>query len=137
MPRARALLILPYFGSFGPWFPLFLHGFANQHTLDLLLLSDTEPPPLPPNARRVELTFDQLRERASGRLGTSVRLHRIRNICDLKPAYGIVFEDFTRGYDYWAFGDEDVLYGDVDRMLGPHLDGTVDLVVPGTNSARM
>ncbi len=30
-----------------------------------------------------------------------------------------------------------MLYGDVDRMLAPHLDGTVDLVVPGTNSSRM
>jgi hypothetical protein len=48
-PRGKALLILPYFGSFGPWFPLYLHSLANQHTLDLLLLSDTEPPPLPPN----------------------------------------------------------------------------------------
>jgi hypothetical protein len=49
----------------------------------------------------------------------------------------MVFEEFTQGYQYWAFGDEDVLYGDVDRMLGPHLDGTADLVIPGTNSARM
>lgn len=131
--RGKALLILPYFGSFGPWFPLYLHSLANQHTLDLLLLSDAEPPALPANARRVEMTFDQLRELAITRLATSVRLERTRNICDLKPAYGMVFEEFTQGYEYWAFGDEDVLYGDVDRMLAPHLDGTADLVVPGTN----
>ena len=59
------------------------------------------------------------------------------SLCDLKPAYGMVFEEFTRGYEDWAFGDEDVLYGDVDRMLAPSLNGTVDLVVPGTSSARM
>jgi len=135
--RGRALLILPYFGSFGSWFPLYLHSLANQHTLDLLLLSDAEPSALPPNARRVEMTFGQLRELATARLGTAVRLHRTRNICDLKPAYGMIFEEFTQGYEYWAFGDEDVLYGDLDRMLAPHLDGTADLVVPGTNSSRM
>jgi hypothetical protein len=135
--RSKALLILPYFGSFGPWFPLYLHSLGNQHTLDLLLLSDAEPPKLPANARRVEMTFDELRELATERLGTPVRLHRTRNICDLKPAYGMVFQEFTQGYEYWAFGDEDVLYGDVDGMLRPHLDGTIDLVIPGTNSARM
>jgi hypothetical protein len=48
-----------------------------------------------------------------------------------------VFEEFTAGYQYWAFGDEDVLYGDVDRMLRPHLDGFVDLVVPASNIAEM
>ena len=95
--RGKVLLILPYFGCFGPWFPLYLHGLARQHTIDLLLLSDAAPPALPPNARRVEMTFDQLREVATAKLGTPVRLHRLRNICDLKPAYGIVFEDFIRG----------------------------------------
>jgi hypothetical protein len=130
--RGKALLILPYFGSYGPWFPLYLHSLANQQTLDLLLVSDSKPPALPPNARRVEMTFDQLRERAAARLGTPVRLQRMRNICDLRPAYGLVFEEFIDGYGYWAFGDEDVLYGDLDRMLAPALDGAADLVIPGT-----
>jgi hypothetical protein len=134
--RGKAVLILPYFGSFGPWFPLYLHSLANQHTLDLLLLSDAQPPELPPNARLVALTFDQVRDLATARLGEPVRLYRTRNICDLRPAYGMVFEEFIRGYEYWAFGDEDMLYGDLDRMLAPHLDGTVDLVVPGTNKLR-
>lgn len=79
------------------------------------------------------MTLDELRELASAKLATSVRLHRLRNICDLKPAYGLIFEEFTHGYEYWAFGDEDVLYGDVDGILGPHLDGTTDLVIPGTD----
>ncbi len=135
--RGNAVLILPYFGAFGPWFPLYLHSLATQHTLDLLLLSDREPPPLPANVRRVEMCLDQVRELATATLGMPVRLYRTRNICDLKPAYGLVFQQFIQEYEYWAFGDEDVLYGDLDRMLAPHLDGSVDMVVPGTSSARM
>lgn len=133
MLSGKALLILPYFGAFGPWFPLYLQSLAKQKTLDLLLLSDVRPPGLPANARHVEMTFDRLRELATARLATPVRLHRMRNICDLRPAYGLIFEEFTRGYAYWAFGDEDVLYGDLDGMLAPQLDGTADLVIPGTN----
>jgi hypothetical protein len=129
--RGKAVLILPYFGTFGPWVPLYLHSLANQQTLDLLLLADTKPPELPHNVRWVEMTFDQLRALAIEKLGTPVRLHRIRNLCDVRPAYGLVFAEFIDGYDYWGFGDEDVLYGDLDAMLAPHLDGTADLVVPG------
>jgi hypothetical protein len=127
----KALLILPYFGRFGPWFPLYLQSLGKQQTLDLLLLSDSRPPDLPKNARHVAMTFDRLRELANARLATPVHLHRMRNICDLRPAYGLVFEEYTRGYAYWAYGDEDVLYGDLDRMLAPQLDGTADLVIPG------
>jgi hypothetical protein len=131
--RGKVLLLLPYFGSFGPWFPLYLRSLANQHTIDLLLLSDGDPPELPANARRVELTFDRLRDMATARLQTTVLLDRMRNICDLRPAYGLVFEEYIRPYEYWAFGDEDVLYGDVDALLGPLLDGSFDLISPGTN----
>jgi Family of unknown function (DUF6625) len=132
--NSNAVLVLPYFGSFGPWFSLYLHGLANQHTLDLLLLSDSAPPQeLPANARRIEMTFDRLRELATDTLRTPVLLHGIRNICDLRPAYGLIFADFIDGYKYWAFGDEDVLYGDLDGLLKPQLDKTADLVRPGTN----
>jgi hypothetical protein len=133
MKRGKALLILPYFGSFGPWFPLYLHSLASQQTLDLLLLSDATPPELPPNARLIPMTFDQLRDRANATLATPVLLHRMRNICDVRPAYGLIFEEFTRGYEYWGFGDEDVLYGDLDGMLAPQLDGIADIVSPGVN----
>lgn len=131
--HGAALLILPYFGAFGEWLSLYLQSLAKQHTLDLLLLSDVEPPELPRNARRLPMTFDDLRKMANAKLGTEIRLHRIRNICDLRPAYGLIFAELTHGYEYWAFGDEDVLYGDLDSMLGPLLDGTADLVSPGTN----
>lgn len=128
--RAKALVIIPYFGKFGPWFPLYLHSLACQHTLDLLLITDASTPPLPANARRVDMTLADVRDLATARLGTAVLLSRVRKLCDLRPAYGLVFEEFTRGYDYWAFGDEDVLYGDLDRLLAPHFQGEPDLIVP-------
>jgi hypothetical protein len=128
--QAPALVIIPYFGTFGPWFPLFLHSLACQHTLDLLLITDAACPPLPPNARRVQMTLAEVRELATARLGTRVRLSNTRKLCDLKPAYGLVFGEFARGYAYWAFGDEDVLYGDVDSLVAPHLLRELDLVVP-------
>lgn len=32
-------------------------------------------------------------------------------LCDLKPMYGLLFADVLKDYEYWAFGDCDVLYG--------------------------
>ena len=34
---------------------------------------------------------------------------------------GHVFEDFLKPYSHWAFGDVDVVYGDLSRFLTPHV----------------
>ena len=40
---------------------------------------------------------------------------------DFKPAIGHVFEEYLRPYTHWAFGDVDVVYGDLSRFLTPHV----------------
>ncbi|WP_369815870.1 DUF6625 family protein [Erythrobacter sp. QSSC1-22B] len=130
MKNARALLIIPYFGTLGPWFPLYIRSLSRQSTLDLLLISDDTPAWLPDNARRLEMSLSDFRTLAQQKIGSAVKLPTARHLCDLKPAYGHIFHDYLEEYDYWAFGDEDVLYGDVDRLLSPLLDGAVDVISP-------
>ena len=131
---APALLIVPYFGTFGPWFPLYLHSLSHQSTLDLLLVTDAPTPPLPSNVRRAEMTLADLRALATDKLGVPVALMDTRKLCDLKPAYGLVFEDYVSGYEYWGFGDEDVLYGDLDRLLAPRFRSSPDIVTAGEDA---
>jgi len=40
---------------------------------------------------------------------------------DFKPTIGHVFEEYLRPYSHWAFGDVDVVYGDLRRFLTPHV----------------
>lgn len=132
--RGRVLLIIPYFGAFGPWFPLFLHTISKQRTIDLLLVTDQELAPPPPNVRRLKMNLCQMRERASRRLNLSLALDHPRKLCDLKPAYGLIFAEHLSGYDYWAYGDEDLFFGDVDGMLAPRLEAEPDVLSPTQNA---
>jgi hypothetical protein len=34
-------------------------------------------------------------------------------LCDIKPALGYIHADLVEGYDFWAFGDIDLIYGDL------------------------
>ena len=38
-------------------------------------------------------------------------------LCGCKPFYGIIHEEELRGYDYWGFGDIDLVYGNLSDML--------------------
>lgn len=46
-----------------------------------------------------------------------VNLDSPRKLCDLKPLYGVLFEEHISDYKYWAFGDLDLMFGDLDNLL--------------------
>ena len=129
----KVLLIIPYFGRVGPWFPLYLRSLAKQNTLDLLFVSDLELTDLPANVRLFKTSASEFRGFVESRLDQQVQLPTPRHLCDLRPSYGFLFADQLRDYRYWAYGDEDVLYGDVDSILQPILDDGYDVITGGRN----
>lgn len=49
-------------------------------------------------------------------------------LCDLKPFYGKVFEDYLVNYDYWGYGDLDVLYGNLFPFIMPYMREEIDVI---------
>lgn len=49
-------------------------------------------------------------------------------MCDLKPFYGLIFEDYFQDYEYWGFGDCDLVYGQkMNAVLQEIADGCYDI----------
>jgi hypothetical protein len=40
-----------------------------------------------------------------------VSLFNSRKLCDMKPTYGLLFEEYLVGFDFWGFCDIDVIWG--------------------------
>ena len=38
-------------------------------------------------------------------------------LCDYRPAFGYIFKDLTRGFDYWGYCDLDMIFGDLQKYL--------------------
>lgn len=49
-------------------------------------------------------------------------------MCDLRPFYGLLFPERYEGYEWWGWIDLDMVFGDVDRLLPPLLEGSHDVV---------
>jgi hypothetical protein len=56
-------------------------------------------------------------ELATNKLGMEIGLSHPRKVCDFKPAYGHLFEEYLQRWDYWGYTDLDVVYGDIRRFL--------------------
>ena len=63
-------------------------------------------------------------------LETPFTLSRGYKLVDLKPAYGELFQDYLKEFDYWGYTDLDVIYGDLARFFSPETLSSYDILSP-------
>lgn len=108
------LFLMPYFGQWPFWMPLFLKSCEHNPDINWLLIGDCgEPDGLPANVQYRYSSFSDYCEQVSERLGLDFRPDNPYKLCDLRPAYGFIHQEELQGYDFWAFGDLDLVYGDL------------------------
>jgi hypothetical protein len=106
--------VIPYFGNWPFWFPFFLESCRANPTINWIFHTDCGiPADLPNNVRIVETTFESYCQRVSNSLGIAFRPSSPYKLCDLKPALGYIHRDELERFDFWAFGDIDLVYGNL------------------------
>lgn len=129
MTRHKILFINPYFGPLPVWFPAFLQSCKLNASIDWLFLTDGAPPnTLPPNVKFVPFTLDEFNALAARKLQFDVKVTQPHKLCDFKPAYGLVFEDYLAGYDVWGHCDVDTILGDIRQFITSELLASYDVV---------
>lgn len=108
--------------------PLFLESCRHNPDIDWLLFSDCGVPEnLPANVTIEATTFEAYCQLVSRRLGIEFKPAQAYKLCDIKPALGYIHVDRLQGYDFWAFGDIDVVYGDLRQYFTPERLASRDL----------
>ena len=114
----RCVFILPYFGKFNNYFQLFLNSCAVNKEYDWMIITDnSDPYNYPSNCNKLSMTFDEMKELAENRLGFKICLSSPYKLCDYKPAYGYIFEEYISNYEYWGHCDCDLIFGDLNSFL--------------------
>jgi len=120
--KGTIALIIPYFGALPEWFPYFVESVSHSPILDVLLFTDARVgTELPANVKVHSCSLTEFDALASRALSIPVSLKAPFKICDFKPAFGEIFQEHIREYGFWAFGDLDLIYGDVESFLVPLL----------------
>lgn len=86
--------------------------------------------PLPSNIRIVKSTPDDFFNNAERLLNIKIAPEaRIPyKICDYRPVFAELFSDYLKGYKYWAYGDIDIIYGNLERYLKYPLANNCDVI---------
>ena len=112
------IFIIPYFGHFNNYFEIWLNSCAHNSTVNWLIITDCKGEyNYPKNVKVVYTTFDDIRTHFQSFYEFPISLEKPFKLCDFRPAFGEIFYDYIKDYDFWGYCDTDLVWGDIRRFI--------------------
>ena len=111
-------IIIPYFGEKPKWIPYFLKSCEANSTIIWKIFTDWELNfNYPANIEVIPFTLKSFNDLASKKVQTRINVENGYKICDFKPLYGKIFEDYIKEFKFWGYGDLDLIYGNIRQFI--------------------
>lgn len=125
----KIAIIIPYYGVFPWYFKFFLHSVSFNPDIDIIIFTDLQKPDYCPcNVHFVKMSLPEVENLASRKLKFNAKISMPYKLCDFKPTYGHIFSDYIKDYDFWGFGDIDVIYGNIRKFITEDLLNSYDFI---------
>jgi len=127
---SRIIFIITYIGKFPWYFPYFLHSCKYNPTIDFLFFTDNNDQnlELPANVKIIPFSIELFKIEATKALGFEVSINYSYKLCDFKPAYGCIYADYIKEYDFWGYCDIDVIFGNIRLFITEELLNEYDMI---------
>ncbi|MCL2052362.1 MAG: hypothetical protein FWG91_11655 [Lachnospiraceae bacterium] len=114
----KIALIVIYFGKMNNYFDLWLSSCAMNKSITWLFFTDCKSQiEYPENVHVNYIKFHEIKSLFQQYFDFEIALNYPYKLCDFRPAYGIVFNEFLKSYDFWGFCDMDLIFGDIRNFL--------------------
>lgn len=114
----KGVFIIPYYGSFENYHKFFLESCGHNPDYDWLFITDNkEDYDYPTNVKKITLPFSELVRLVQSKFSTQVELKYAYKLCDLRPMYGYIFEDYIKSYQFWGHCDTDMIFGRISDFI--------------------
>jgi hypothetical protein len=108
----KIVLILPYFGKLPPQYRAWRATALCNPTVDFMFFTDADVDPAE-NIIIHKMQFSAFQHIVQKAFDFQITLNRPYKLCEYKQSYGYILQDYIKGYDFWGFGDLDLVYGDL------------------------
>jgi len=117
---AKIAIIIHYSGKLPGYFNLFAHSCHFNKEIDFLVVTDADAAAdLPQNIRFCKMTLPEFRARVEAIFSIEASVNSGYKLCDFRPFYGLLFQDYLQGYDFWGHCDIDLVLANVLEYLPP------------------
>ena len=109
----KIVIIGVYFGILPEYFPLWAKSCEMNPEIDFYVFTDSVVNTKVKNLFIHNMNLCEFKELVKQKLNMDICLDTPYKCCDYKPAYGVIFEDYIKKYDYWGHCDFDMIFGDL------------------------
>ncbi len=111
-------IVITYFGRWPFWIHFFIESCRFNPTVNWLIYTDCGwINDCPPNIEIKPISYHDYCQFVSAKLAIDFTPLNAYKLCDIRPAYGLLHEDDLSNYDFWGYGDIDLIYGNIRRFL--------------------
>ena len=122
-------VVIPYFGTWPEWSPLFFETVRRNQGVDFLVITDCDPEAgATPNVAVRSMSFADYVRSVGETLGVAFDPVAPYKLCDLKALLGDLHRADLEGYDFYGFCDVDVLFGDIRAFITDDLLASYDVI---------
>lgn len=109
----KIAIVIPYFGRWEPWTPLFFETARRNDSVAFLVFTDCDPTHLESkNVTFFQMPFQAYIQKIQA-VFPNFSPSNPYKLCDFRPLLGRIHEREFHGYDFWGWCDIDVLLGDI------------------------
>lgn len=123
-------IIIPFFSkTIPPYLRLYLKSVELNPKLEVLFFTNLDFDHLnpPTNLKIFKMELSDINSLIETKLNLQVELKDAYKLCDYKPTYGLLFEDYIQHSNYWGFGDIDLIYGNL-KKYPPFTNNIFDII---------
>ncbi len=123
-------IITCWYGAYPWYFPYFIHSCSFNPTIDFIIITDNDEliKRQPKNVKLIHKSLEETKLNATQKLGFTVSINCPYKLCDFKPAYGFLFPEIIKTYDFWGHGDIDVVYGNIRNFMTDEILDSYDVI---------
>ena len=125
----QIVLIVAYIGKLPHYINLFVETCKYNPSVDWIIFSDQiSPENKAGNVKFIKMTIRDIEELIYNKLKLRPNITKGYKLCDFRPAYGIIFKDYIKGYDFWGHTDLDMIVGDIRKFITSNMLENYDVV---------
>lgn len=110
------VVLFPHFGTLPPQYKMWRESALRNPDIDFMFFTDCDVESAP-NIFVHKMQFSDFKQMMTKAFDFPILLDRPYKICDYRPAFAYALADYVKGYDFWGWGDLDVVYGDIRAFV--------------------
>lgn len=124
----KKCLIICWYGKIPDYYELWKYSCKKNLDYDFFIFTDQKIKNDVSNIKIINMKFSSMKQLIEDKLNINVNFSKPYKLCDFRPAYGVIFEDYIREYDYWGHCDLDQFFGRISNFITDEIIGNYERI---------